>query len=87
MPVQYGPAFQTVKGSQEVRHYASFIFLPFKYKNKKLFDFVYQSNVSYIWVALAITDHVSDCKRWLTATQEVVSLWCELAQEEILQLE
>lgn len=65
MPVQYGPAFQTVKGSQEVKHYTPFIFHPFKEKNKKLFYLAYQSNVSYLWVALAIINHVSDCKTLL----------------------
>lgn len=64
----------------------SFFFFSRK-KNKKLFDFAYQSHVSYIWVALAITNDASDCETWLTAAQEVVSLWCELAQEEVLQLE
>lgn len=55
--------------------------------NKKLFDFACQSSGSYIWGAIAITNHESDCKPWLSAAQEVVSLWRELAQEEMLQLE
>lgn len=63
------------------------VFLLFKWRNKKLFDFACQSSGSCIWVAVAITNHESDCKAWLSAAQEVVSLWCELAQEEMLQLE
>lgn len=85
--VQYGPAFQSLWGSQEVRHYTPFIFLLFKWMNKKLFDFACQSSGSYIWGTVAIINHESDCKPWLSAAQEVVSLWCELAQEEMLQLE
>lgn len=47
-------------------------FLLFKSMNKKLFDFACQNNGSYIWVAVAIINHESDCKPWLSAAQEVV---------------
>lgn len=62
-------------------------FLLFKWMNKKLFDFACQSTGSSICVAVAIINHESDCKLWLSAAQKMVSLWRELAQEEMLQLE